>query len=63
MMVAPGNIIHMDENGAVRFPAERLDEVLWLCQELNIYEKRKQTLLAQCRDPEEMGRIMNDNYR
>jgi regulator of RNase E activity RraA len=28
MDVAPGEIIHMDENGAIKFPADRLDEVL-----------------------------------
>ena len=28
MDVAPGEIIHMDENGAVKFPADRMDDVL-----------------------------------
>jgi regulator of RNase E activity RraA len=28
MDVAPGEIVHMDENGAVKFPAARLEEVL-----------------------------------
>ena len=28
MDVAPGEIIHMDENGAVKFPADRLEEVV-----------------------------------
>ena len=28
MDVAPGEIIHMDENGAVKFPANRMAEVL-----------------------------------
>ena len=28
MDVAPGEIIHMDENGAVKFPAEKLEEVI-----------------------------------
>jgi regulator of RNase E activity RraA len=28
MDVAPGEVIHMDENGAVKFPADRLDDVL-----------------------------------
>lgn len=28
MDVAPGEIIHMDGNGAIKFPADRLDEVL-----------------------------------
>ena len=28
MDIAPGEIIHMDENGAVKFPADRLEEVV-----------------------------------
>jgi 4-hydroxy-4-methyl-2-oxoglutarate aldolase len=28
MDVAPGEIIHMDENGAVKFPADKLEVVL-----------------------------------
>lgn len=28
MDVAPGEVVHMDENGAVKFPADRLDDVL-----------------------------------
>jgi regulator of RNase E activity RraA len=28
MDVAPGEVIHMDENGAVKFPADRIDDVL-----------------------------------
>ena len=28
MDVAPGEIIHMDENGAVKFPADRLEDVV-----------------------------------
>jgi regulator of RNase E activity RraA len=28
MDVAPGDLIHMDENGAVKFPADKADQVL-----------------------------------
>ena len=28
MDVAPGEIVHMDENGAVKFPADRLEAVV-----------------------------------
>lgn len=28
MAVAPGEMIHMDENGAVKFPADKLDEII-----------------------------------
>ena len=34
MDVAPGEIIHMDENGAVKFPASRMAEVLENVQQL-----------------------------
>jgi 4-hydroxy-4-methyl-2-oxoglutarate aldolase len=34
MDVAPGEIIHMDENGAVKFPANRLADVLENVQKL-----------------------------
>ena len=41
MDVAPGEIIHMDENGAVKFPADRVDDVLNNVQKL---EKREEEL-------------------
>lgn len=63
MAVAPGELIHMDENGAVKFPADKLEQVAGLCEKLRVYEQDKQQRLAQCRDPEEMGRIMSDNYK
>src|SRR5436189_159301 len=34
MDVAPGEIIHMDENGAVKFPADKLEAVLQNAREL-----------------------------
>jgi regulator of RNase E activity RraA len=34
MDIAPGEIIHMDENGAVKFPADRLEQVVRLAKEL-----------------------------
>jgi regulator of RNase E activity RraA len=42
MDVAPGEIIHMDENGAVKFPAERLDDVLENVQKLEAREEKLQ---------------------
>lgn len=63
MTVTPGELIHMDENGAVKFPADKLEQVAGLCEKLRVYEQDKQQRLAQCRDPEEMGRIMSDNYK
>jgi regulator of RNase E activity RraA len=28
MDVVPGELVHMDENGAVKFPADRIEDVL-----------------------------------
>ena len=47
MDVAPGEIIHMDENGAVKFPADRLEEVV----------RNARLLLAE--ENERVGRLLN----
>lgn len=47
MDVAPGEIIHMDENGAVKFPADRVDDVLNNVQEL---EEREDELQDRVRN-------------
>ena len=62
MEVAPGDIIHMDENGAVKFPAGYLKEVAERCELLSAYEQRKQKLLASTSDPTELARILADQY-
>jgi len=38
MDVAPGDIIHMDENGACKFPADRLAEV---CKNVDAFKKEE----------------------
>lgn len=43
MDVAPGEIIHMDANGAVKFPAEHLDDVLENVRALEEREEELQT--------------------
>jgi len=48
MTVAYGDIVHMDQCGACKFPAERLPEVLRLATELIAREKREQ---AKFREP------------
>ena len=62
MTVAPREIIHMDESGAVKFPAEKLEQVLELCGKLSRMEALKQKDLLQCRDAETMARIMAKIY-
>jgi len=42
MDVAPGEIIHMDENGAVKFPANRIADVLENVQKLIEHESTLQ---------------------
>ena len=55
MDVAPGEIIHMDENGACKFPANRMEEVLENVKELLNREEalqervKKATNIAQIR--------------
>lgn len=44
MDVAPGEVIHMDANGAVKFPAEYLDEVL---ENVKALEAREEELQAE----------------
>ena len=45
MDVAPGEIIHMDENGAVKFPVNRLAEVLRNARQLQKDEEARMTAL------------------
>ena len=49
MDVAPGEIVHMDENGAVKFPADRLEEVV----------TNAKALLEE--EDERVGRLLNAN--
>ena len=62
MGVAPGEIIHMDANGAVKFPAEYLDEVAKrvgpFCEE----EEKKQAMMRQTNNAEQLGRYMRGIY-
>lgn len=47
MAVATGEIIHMDENGAVKFPREYLEEVLIRAERLQEKERKMQAALAK----------------
>jgi 4-hydroxy-4-methyl-2-oxoglutarate aldolase len=44
MDVAPGELVHMDSNGAVKFPADRLDDVL---ENVRALEEREEALQEQ----------------
>jgi 4-hydroxy-4-methyl-2-oxoglutarate aldolase len=47
MDVSPGEIIHMDENGAVKFPANKLEAVLTNVRALQIEENDRQSRLRK----------------
>jgi regulator of RNase E activity RraA len=56
MDVSPGELVHMDENGAVKFPADRLADVLSNAKQMLAYEAdlltrlRKATTAAEVRE-------------
>lgn len=58
MDVAPGDIIHMDENGAVKFPADKLEQVIELAEKLQKSEARLQANIRECGTAEEIIRVM-----
>lgn len=63
MDVCPGEIIHMDENGAVKFPRAYLKDVLERCRLLSREEEEKMSKLASTSDPDLLAQYMAGNYR
>lgn len=63
MLVCPGDLIHMDENGAVKFPPQYLEEVARRCHLMSAYEAEKQRAYAETTDPVIMGQIQNGTYK
>ena len=59
MDVAPGEIIHMDENGAVKFPAERLEEVVKNAKLLLGQEEERVGSLLKAKGLREVRKIMS----
>lgn len=57
MDVCPGEIIHMDENGAVKFPAGRIAAVLANVQRLQAEENDRQARLRQCSSAAEVRAV------
>lgn len=62
MEVMPGNMIHMDENGAVKFPVEYAQEISMRCHRLRTQEELKQKRLSEHKESEILARIMSDTY-
>lgn len=57
MDVAPGEIIHMDENGAVKFPADKLEAVLENARALQIEETERLDRLRNAKSAAELRTI------
>jgi 4-hydroxy-4-methyl-2-oxoglutarate aldolase len=57
MDVSPGEIIHMDENGAVKFPANKMEAVLTNVQALQIEENERQGRLRKVSSAAEVRAI------
>lgn len=62
MDVMPGDIVHMDENGACKFPGDRLDDVLELAEKLYQLETKRMALMRETSDVDEIMKIMGGAY-
>ena len=62
MQVSPGEIIHMDENGAVKFPASAIDQVIEKAEYLQKFEENRQRRMRETGDVEELIKIMSGFY-
>jgi len=60
MDVAPGEVIHMDENGACKFPASRLEEVLVNARALQKEEEAFQSRLKNAKSAKELRQIFGE---
>ncbi|RJR38373.1 MAG: RraA family protein [Desulfobacteraceae bacterium] len=58
MDVSPGEIIHMDENGAVKFPADKLEAVLRNVQALQELEAKRMERLRKATTAAEVRAII-----
>jgi 4-hydroxy-4-methyl-2-oxoglutarate aldolase len=57
MDVCPGDIIHMDEDGAVKFPADKLEAVLTNVQALQIQEAERMSRLQKATSAAEVRAV------
>jgi 4-hydroxy-4-methyl-2-oxoglutarate aldolase len=60
MDVSPGDIIHMDENGACTFPADRLRDVLDNARKLQDEENNRMKRFKSAKTAEEIREILTD---
>lgn len=59
MDIAPGEIVHMDENGAVKFPADRLEDVVRSAKALLAEEDERVGQLLRAKGVKEVKAIMS----
>ena len=59
MDVSPGEVIHMDENGACKFPANRLEAVLTNVRELQKEETARMNALEKAQSAVEVREIVD----
>jgi 4-hydroxy-4-methyl-2-oxoglutarate aldolase len=59
MDVCPGEIVHMDENGACKFPADKVEAVLTLARGLRAEEGQMQARLHAAHSAAEVRAIMS----
>ncbi len=57
MVVAPGDIVHMDENGACKFPANRLADVVESSRKQTNGEQEKQKRILEAKSAAEIKAI------
>lgn len=62
MDIAPGEVIHMDENGACKFPLGYLEDVLALCEKLREEEQALVRAMNEGPDPNEAVSTFAKNY-
>lgn len=62
MDVVPNEIIHLDSNGAVKFPRKYLGEILEKCRIISKEEKRRFDLFKSTNNPDEITKIFNGLY-
>ena len=62
MDLAPGEIVHMGEDGAVKFPSGYLEEVHLRLQKLQAAEDKKQAAMRTTTSPEKLASFMKGIY-
>ncbi len=58
MDVAPNDIIHMDENGAIKFPEMYVQDIKGMCEKIVKDDEMKQAAIAKTNDPVKISNIM-----